>query len=421
MNKKSYFKLLLKEIKRKGFFHLLSANVLIQTVAFASQLFVAGILSPDDIGRIKIIQTFLSVFSVIAGMGFGTSTLKLCSENRSKEEGMKLFGSSVFFTLISTTTIYIIVLILNYFAVFSADALIGWLIPIGLFPIISNSLFMVFISYFQAVKQIKLLSKITITNKIIAIVAIVLMAYWFGIKGYYIAFNLSFIVMLFVSIRILRKDMSFNFSIITLKSFFSIHWKYARPSMYANLLSELSVYIDIFLISYLIKDMNEIGFYSFALTMTTMLKIFPATVQQITSPFFSGLAHNKPEFIKTFSRYNQQLYLIVLITLVLAQLIITPFTEFFFDAKYNESIHYFRILSIGWSIRQMIQLQSAAIFGLGKIHYNAYISLISLIFNLIVCSISIYYFGLEGAAWASIPGGIVVLAASRYFLSKALK
>ncbi len=53
---------LLKFSDKRGFFHLLTANLLIQVVAFASQLFVAGILSPEDIGRIKVIQTFLSVF-----------------------------------------------------------------------------------------------------------------------------------------------------------------------------------------------------------------------------------------------------------------------------------------------------------------------------------------------------------------------
>jgi O-antigen/teichoic acid export membrane protein len=75
---------LLSDVAAKGFFHLLSANVLIQLVAFASQLFVAGILSPEDVGRIKIITTFLSVFSIIGGMGLNASTLKLCSENRSE-------------------------------------------------------------------------------------------------------------------------------------------------------------------------------------------------------------------------------------------------------------------------------------------------------------------------------------------------
>src|SRR5450759_59028 len=104
-----------QNIRQKGFFHLLSANLLIQVVSFASQLFVAGILSPDDIGRIKIIQTYLSIFSIVAGMGFNSSTLKLCSENRTTEERNSLFESALFFTIFSTVSLYLIILILNIF------------------------------------------------------------------------------------------------------------------------------------------------------------------------------------------------------------------------------------------------------------------------------------------------------------------
>ena len=235
----------------KGFFHLLSANVFIQIVAFASQLFVAGILSPEDIGRIKVLQTFLSVFSIIAGMGINISTLKVCSENRSDSEIKRLFNSAIVFTLISTISIYLLVLILNHFDVFSSEALTKWLIPIALFPLISNSIYMVFISYFQAVKKIKIMSRITMTNKIISVAAIVLLAYLLGIKGYYYAYNLSFIIMAFVSYRIIKKDIQFSFSLKNLKQDFKIHLEYAQPAFFANLLSELSAYIDIFIINYL--------------------------------------------------------------------------------------------------------------------------------------------------------------------------
>ena len=151
----------------RGFFHLLSANVLIQIVAFASQLFVAGILSPDDVGRIKVIMTFLSVFSVVGSMGFNGSTLKLCSENRTQAEVRQIFSAGVLFTLISTIAFYLLAILLNSFGLFSSDKMIKWLIPMGLFPLITNSVFMVLVAYFQAIKEIKIMSRITIVNKLI--------------------------------------------------------------------------------------------------------------------------------------------------------------------------------------------------------------------------------------------------------------
>jgi len=404
-----------RKIQQKGFFHLLTANLLIQAVAFASQLFVAGILAPDDVGRIKIIQTYLSFFSIIAGMGFNTSTLKLCSENRSVKEQSSLFQAALFFTIISTVSIYVIILILNFLKIFSPDRLVQYMLPLGLFPVVSNSLFMVFISYFQAKKKIKLLSSLTISNKIISIIGIVILSYFMGIKGYYLAYNLSFLLMLIVCFRIYRSAFLGKLFSIKHVSHFHTHWHYAQSSMVANLLSEMSAFIDILLINMLINDMHQIGYYSFALTITVILRLFPSTVQQITIPYFSALAHQKSEFTVVFKRYNKILHRVVGLTLVTALLIIPIAINFIFRGKYDESLKYFPFLAIGWSLRQLTQLQSAAIFGLGKIQYIAYTGLITLLFSSITVCILIYFFGLIGAAYASILGGLIYMLSSRCF------
>ena len=408
-----------QNIKEKGFFYLLSSNILIQVVAFASQLFVAGILMPNDLGRIKIIQTYLSIFSIVAGMGFNTSVLKLCSENRTLSDKKSLFQSGLFFTIISTICFYIIIILLNFLHIFSTDKLIQWLIPLGLFPLISNSVFMVFISYFQAIKEIKLISNLTISNKLISIIGIVLLSYWAGIKGYYVAYNLSFIIMLVVSFRLVGH--AFNTEVFSTKNLvqFSIHWKYAKTSLFANLLSEMSAYVDIILLSYFIKNMQQIGYYSFALTITVVLRLFPGTVQQIASPYFSSLSNEKSDFIKAFQKYNKLLYVTVTGSLVLVLLFVPPLTHWVFNGKYDQFMLYFPMLAIGWSLRQLSQLQSGAIFGLGKIQYNAYVSLISLLFNIVTISVSLYFFGLIGAAYASIINGFIFTLFSRYFYKKA--
>lgn len=412
------FKTQLSNLTSRGFFHLLSANVLIQAVAFASQLFVAGILSPDDVGRIKVIMTFLSVFSVIGGMGFNGSTLKLCSENRSQGEVRQIFSAGVLFTVISTVAFYLLALLLNSFGLFSADKMIQWLIPMGLFPVITNSVFMVLVGYFQAIKEIKLMSRITIINKLISIVAIVLLTWWLGIKGYYFAYNISFIIMLLVGLRLLKTD--FNFSKNNLRANFKTHLAFSKSSLLANLMSEISAYADIFVINYLLSDMQEIGFYSFALTLTVALRIFPATVQQMAIPYFSGFSSDRQQFIAVFRKYNRQLYIVVFVTLILAILVAPFLIKTVFAGKYDASIPYFMFLSIGWSIRLLTQLQSAVIFGLGKLHYNGWISLISMIFNVIIYFMFVTYFGAIGAAWASIPAGIVILISSRLFMKRAL-
>jgi len=410
---------LFQQFYKRGFFHLLSANIFIQLVSFASQLFVAGILAPADMGRIKIIQTYLSIFSIVAGMGFNTSVLKLCSEERSFSDKKKIFQSALLFTTLSTLSLYFIIIILNAFGILSTDKIIQTLIPLGLLPIVTNSLFMVFVAYFQATKKIKLISNLTVLNKLIAIIAIISFTCWLGIKGYYLAYNLSFILMLFVSFRVCGSAfIAKNFSTRN-RSPFPTLWRYAKTSMFANLLSEISAYIDIILLGFFIKDMQNIGYYSFALTITVILRLFPGTVQQIASPYFSSLANQKDQFTSAFKKYNKLLYTGVIISLLAALVIVPPLTHWIFKSKYDQSMVYFPMLAIGWSLRQLTQLQSGAIFGLGKIEYNAYVSLISLCFNIIVISISVYFFCLLGAAYASILNGFIFTVSSRYFYKKA--
>jgi O-antigen/teichoic acid export membrane protein len=411
----------IKSIRNKGFFNLLSANILIQLFAFASQLFVAGILSPDDMGRIKLIQTYLSIFSIVAGLGISGSTLKLCSENRTEKEQFSIFKSGFIFSIITTVSLYFLILILNYFELFSSDHLLQCLIPIGLFPVISNSLFMVFVSYIQATKKMKLVSNLTIINKVLSIVSIIIFTYFMGIKGYYFAYNLSFILMLtfcfkLFSVKLLAKEF-FRIK----KSQFLIHWQFAKQSLFANLLSEMAAYVDILLIGFFVKDMQQIGYYSFALTMTVLLRLFPNTVQQITCPYFSSLAYKKIDFTKTFIRYNKILYSVVIFTLLVVLIISPTLIHWIFNGKYDASMIYFPILALGWSLRQLVQLQSAAIFGLGKIKYNAYISLITLISNTLITSLSLYYYGAIGAAYASVLSGTIFLTSSIFYFKKALR
>jgi O-antigen/teichoic acid export membrane protein len=167
--------------------------------------------------------------------------------------------------------------------------------------------------------------------------------------------------------------------------------------------------------------MKEIGYYSFALTLTVVLRVFPFTVQQMAAPYFFGLSSDRNHFVQVFKKYNRQLYLVVGVSLLLAVLAGPFLIRIIFAGKYDPSIPFFVLLSVGWSIRLLNQLQSAAIFGLGKIRYNAWSSFISLIFNVAVYIVFVRLYGAIGAAWASIPAGVVMTLTSGLFLRKAMR
>jgi O-antigen/teichoic acid export membrane protein len=403
---------------------MFSANALIQIFAFASQLFVAGILSPEDIGRIKIIQTFLSAFSVLAMMGFGSSTLKLCSDVKiSDQRRNAIFQSAFIFTVISSLVVYSSILLINHFGILSKDSLIKSLIPLGLFPTISNAIFMLLIAYLQANKQMKMISRLTVSNKFISIAGIIIVTFFLGVKGYYIAYNISFVLMIVVALIQMRKKYDIRLSGISpklLPYYFKQHRPYAFAITLGNLFSELGSYLDIILINFFITDMTNIGYYSFALTLTIIYRLLPSTVQQVSLPYFSSSLYDKTSFIQIYKKYNKLLYIAVSITFLGCVLFIPVFVHFVFKAKYDSSIAFFIPLSIGWSIRQLTQLQSAAIFGLGKAHYMTYTNSIMLFVNLLTVGAALIIWGLPGAAYASILTNAIFLTCSRTYFRRAV-
>jgi PST family polysaccharide transporter len=141
----------------------------------------------------------------------------------------------------------------------------------------------------------------------------------------------------------------------------------------------------------------------------------------MAAPYFSGLANDRNHYVQVFKKYNRQLYLVVGVSLLLAVLAGPFLIRIIFAGKYDPSIPFFVLLSVGWSISLLNQLQSAAIFGLGKIRYNAWSSFISLIFNIFIYVLFVHWYGAIGAAWASIPAGIVMTLTSALFLRKAIR
>ena len=412
---------ILNESHQKGFFHLFSANVMIQLFAFASQMLVAWFLLPEDIGRIKIIQTYLTIFLIIGSLGFNISALKFCSEKKSQQRKVYFFQTSLIFTLLSSVGCFIIILILNYLNLLTTDETIKYLIPLGSFPVITSSLFMVFISYTQATKQIKLLSKLTVYNKLIAIFAIVAFTYYLGIKGYFIAYNLSFVLILsicfFVYYKTIFQRTTYSFRI--LKKYLLKHWSYARPSMFANLFSQISANLDILLVGYLATDKTDIGYYSFALIVIVALRLFPSTVQQISIPYFSSFAKEKEQFLSVYKKYNKFLITVVFFSSLISLLCFPILINIAFNGKYDGSNVFLIPLIMGWSIRQLTQLQSGAIFGLGKVKYNMYTNTLSIMVNIIIYSTALYFFDLVGIAWASIATNGIYYLTSLHFFKKA--
>lgn len=355
---------------------------------------VAGILTPPQIGHIKILQSYLAIAVIFSSMGINLSVLKLCSEKTILEQKKKHFSSAIVFVIISSIVTFIIFYIISKSIDFTNNYTVNHYFAFFLLALFPFTLNQVHFSYVQALKKIKLLSKIQFFTKSIALVLTIILTYYYQVFGFLISiifgYSLTSAVLFFYN----RKDVLTN--IKSFRSEFFKHWVVARFSFLANLVSAISKYLDILLLSYFILDSYEVGYYSFAVNFILFLQIITDTIIKLTMPYFSEKSNHFSSWINTYQKYSRLFILSVTVILICANIFVEPVINMIFSYKYSQSIFFIRILTLKWFFYSLIQYKSSALFGLGKINYNFYGSVIFLGINIITQFLSLKLFGIEG-------------------------
>ncbi|MGE5431601.1 MAG: lipopolysaccharide biosynthesis protein [Syntrophomonadaceae bacterium] len=403
----SVYKEYIRSVYKKGFFHLLGANTLLSFFGFISQLFVAWILSPEDIGTIKLLQTYGNIFVTLGGIGYNISILKLCSENRPEGEKLFLYKKGLQYSFIGAIISYIIIIVFSLSKLFSPlnDINIYMLLyGIGILPQIISG---VFLSYLQALKKIQSYSRIQIITKSFSIIIVIISTYFLLLKGYIVSIICGYILTNIFLVRHL-KAINSGINSVETRNPFRLHNKYSFISLAANFTTILAYSLDIIIINYFITDRTEIGFYSFAVTLLSVFQIFSTTIMQVTNPFFSELSDDFNNWLSKVRKYDG-LSLKVSLFITAASLVLMPiFLNNAFHGKYSHSIAYFELLAVAWFFKNQLIIKSSALFGLGKISVNTLVDIIAVPIYSVLIIAGIYYFKMSGAALSVVISSILV-------------
>lgn len=403
----SNIKAFVTDIAAKGFFHLLGANGLSRLFSFGSQLILAWIFVAEDLGRIKSMQSFLSVLVVLAGAGFNVSTLKLTSEDRSPSEKKYLFAHAFRFTVIAAALVYLIFVIISSRGIFTDDKQTNellWIIALAVIPHAINQLYL---AYFQALKKLKAYAYIQVITNAIGIAIVLALSWFFALKGYVLAFITASLLTMIVILVYKRKviDRQTPDTLKKAGNPLKQHLRYAPYSMMANFSSILSTNLDILLLNFLDAEARMIGYYAFAKIFINILHIAASTVQQATNPFFSSLAEQPDKFLLRYRKYNQVMLAATFAGTIVLALLVPLFIKFLFP-PYIDSIPFFLILLAGWLFRSNTYLPASGFFGLGKININFFISLSGLIFSALAMYAGYYLYSVTGLACGMASTGL---------------
>mgnify|MGYP003583541814 CR=1 FL=1 len=361
--------------------------------AFLLTLFMARILSKEDLGWVMYGLNYLGFFIPFVGFGSSHGALRYVAIEKENEEKQKIIAYSFSYGLIFNILLSLIMLVLA-FVIFGNG---NQLLIVSLFMI---RLFGVFLidqakSEVRGFHNNKKFGQIEIYSNILLLVSAVFLAYFFGVKGYIFSLCLSpFVVLFFHRFRISFDRTQFkNF---TEKSF----WKFCITMALTNQISELIFLLDVFFIG-IFLDNSAVAHYRIYSIIPFNLFFLAALFFQTAYPkLCENHENNSFQLQFLFNFWKLMIPISILIFAVSyfgASLILKLFGE-----DYAQNSMVFLIL-IGASISVLLLRTPFGylLASKGKSSYNLMAASISIITLLVLIKPIIYNFGLEGVAWLS--------------------
>ncbi len=238
---------------------------------------------------------------------------------------------------------------------------------------------------------------------------IVLVYFGYGIFGAAIAYTLSYIIALVLSIYIIQKIFPIFMTKYKPQSVFREMLFFSLPLALSSFAGILLSNIDRIMIGYFMTA-KDVGIYEAAKNLTTIVGIFPAVIYPVFLPvitelYSKNLMSELSKIVKIISRWILILLLPLVLTLFFYGSQILNIT---FGYEYSEGGKVLAILSIStivFFILMSINAMILVVFGVTKI--NLYISLLMVAVNVYANYLFIPKYGIEGAAIATLLSQIL--------------
>lgn len=415
------FLLLLLDLKKKGFFHLIISNYSVQFIVFGSHLLVAKIMTPSDVGIIKTIETFINMAIVLGGGGVIFALLKIIPENKNEKLRKYSLRFAIKYVLVFSFAVFIIFNVIAYFGLISQNKdLIFWFHLYSLI-IIPSVVVMLLIRYYQAIDLFKRISGLILALKLVSAFFVLGLTYYFFIKGYVLSMVITtFIIMLILIYDIRMAIFVSQFS----RDYCEIKKKIislSKTAFFAQIIDQFKLNSGFFIANYILFDREMFGHYAFALIIIQGLNIVSTSVQQFIIPKMSEISHDVSSFSRKFKKFEFRFIIISTLIFVIAEFILPLLIGVVFGSKYNEAIPLLRIMLIGWYIQSFYALKGVCFLSLGKMKYVSYSS-----FAIFLISIPFMFwlnirFGAKGAALAYVLQNIISFFVISFFVKNLYK
>lgn len=408
------------KLKKKGFFHLIVSNYSVQLIVFGSHLLIAKIMTPSDVGIIKIIETFSNMAIVLGGGGALFAILKIVPERRNRDIRNVSIKFSIKYVSIFSLGVFVFFNLFAYLGLMSQNQeLVDWFYTYS-WIIIPTALTQLLTRYYQAIDRFKRISKMILILKLATAVFVLFFTYFFFIQGYVLSMLITTTMALTVLMYDLRKEL-FSYTSENYHAIKRNILNLSKSAFYAQLIDQLKLHSGFFIANYVLLDRVMFGHYAFALILIQGLNILSTSVQQFIIPKMSKTSANLKLFFLKLNFFETRFILFSIFVVVVSQILLPLLVEFIFGEKYNEAIVLLRIMLIGWFIQSLYALKGVVFLSLGKMKYVSYSSLIIFILSTPFMYLLTMHYGAKGAAMAYVLQHLIGFLILTYFTRRVAR
>ncbi|MDP2683943.1 MAG: flippase [bacterium] len=377
------------------------------------------IFTPSDYGVIDIITTFISIIMVFLMLGLNSATQRLYFDSDDETYKQKIVSTSFWFLIIFTI---ICSLLLYFFSnqislMLFNDYEYSNLIKLAIITLPLTSILVFGKDNLRLLFSPWKYNFLTLGNTLIRVILVIYLVIVLkrGLEGNFEAAIYAGIIGALYAIYLSRKLIRKYFSFDLLKKLLT----YGIPLTFAGLAYWVISFSDR-LILVKLSNLEEVGLYSVGNRISSALMLITSAFSLAWSPFIFALHKEGKEkniIIKTLTYYTLLLlFLSLLISIFSPELLLIITTSDYLDA--SQVVGY---LTIGLSILGLSSILATGLTLVKKTKYITISSIIAACLNILFNFILIPYYGMKGAAIATLISYVSLCILYYYFSNKFYK
>lgn len=368
-------------------------------VGFVLVIIATNFLVVEEYGAITYATSILTFVLPFIGLGLHQGLIRFGSITGSQQEKKYLFNIALKRGVIYSSILWILLLsIVPIISTNIEDSAV--FLSILSFQVLSLYLLGIVKIYARIIQRNKLFSKITIINSLVIVLSAFVLTILFGSIGFVLALAVSPFIVSIVFIHSLKLR-NYNKSIstqFTIREFIV----YGLNISIANVVSQLLYAVDIILIANLIKDEVAIAQYKVANVLPYSLLFIPIVVMTSDFVVLARESTKNSVYLQNYYKNYLKVFSLIVVVVVLFFWFFDDLIYNLFGQEYQPEDNLMFVFAVGIAGALLLRVPLGNITSaMGKAKINLWVSIATLIFNLVLSYNLLIKFGVLGVAVAT--------------------